>query len=92
MISGKAGDEAILPLDIFYKRTEGYIDDAIARATAAVQNKDTGKRGVSPHDTDNFGIWIDFIAFTNEFIIREPASARLNPSKTPHCQPWLRGS
>ena len=42
---GEAGDEAILPLDIFYKRTEGYIDDAIARATAAVQSKDTGKRG-----------------------------------------------
>ena len=32
---GEAGDEAILPLDIFYKRTEGYIDDAIKRATAA---------------------------------------------------------
>lgn len=42
---GEAGDEAILPLDIFYKRTEGYIDDAIARATAAVQNKGTGKQG-----------------------------------------------
>ncbi len=42
---GEAGDEAILPLDIFYKRTEGYIDDAIARATAAVQSSDTGKRG-----------------------------------------------
>ena len=38
---------------------------------------------VSPHDTDNFGIWIDFIAFTNEFIIRDPADARLNLSKTP---------
>lgn len=42
---GEAGDEAILPLDIFYKRTEGYIDDAIAKATAAVQNKGTGKPG-----------------------------------------------
>lgn len=41
---GEAGDEAILPLDIFYKRTESYIDDAIARATAAVQNKDAGSR------------------------------------------------
>ena len=42
---GEAGDEAILPLDIFYRRTEGYIDDAIARATAAVQNMGTGKQG-----------------------------------------------
>lgn len=40
---GEAGDEAILPLDIFYKRTEGYIDDAIARAIAAVGN--AGIRG-----------------------------------------------
>ena len=42
---GEAGDEAILPLDIFYKRTEGYIDDAIARATAAVQ----GRNGSGGH-------------------------------------------
>ena len=42
---GEAGDEAILPLDIFYKRTEGYIDDAIARATAAVQGQQSGGRG-----------------------------------------------
>ena len=41
---GEAGDEAILPLDIFYKRTEGYIDDAIARATAAAKGAG-GSRG-----------------------------------------------
>ena len=42
---GEAGDEAILPLDIFYKRTESYIDDAIARATAAAKAADSGSRG-----------------------------------------------
>lgn len=42
---GEAGDEAILPLDIFYKRTESYIDDAIARATAAAQGQQSGGRG-----------------------------------------------
>ena len=43
---GEAGDEAILPLDIFYKRTEAYIDDAIARTRAAVQTDgNTGSRG-----------------------------------------------
>lgn len=42
---GEAGDEAILPLDLFYKRTESYIDDAIARATAAVQEAGGGKTG-----------------------------------------------
>ena len=41
---GEAGDEAILPLDIFYKRTEKYIDDAIARATAAVKGANDGRR------------------------------------------------
>ena len=40
---GEAGDEAILPLDMFYKRTEAYIDDAIARATAAATGG--GSRG-----------------------------------------------
>ena len=38
---GEAGDEAILPLDIFYKRTERYIDDAIERATAAAKSGDS---------------------------------------------------
>ena len=42
---GEAGDEAILPLDMFYKRTEAYIDDAIARATAAVTSGQQGSRG-----------------------------------------------
>lgn len=42
---GEAGDEAILPLDIFYKRTESYIDEAIARATAAAKAADSGSRG-----------------------------------------------
>lgn len=42
---GEAGDEAILPLDIFYRRTEGYIDDAIARATAAAKGTEQGSRG-----------------------------------------------
>lgn len=41
---GEAGDEAILPLDIFYKRTESYIDDAIARATAAAKGENGGSR------------------------------------------------
>lgn len=41
---GEAGDEAILPLDIFYKRTEGYIDEAIARATAAAKGAGDGSR------------------------------------------------
>ena len=40
---GEAGDEAILPLDMFYKRTEAYIDDAITRATAAATGG--GSRG-----------------------------------------------
>lgn len=42
---GEAGDEAILPLDMFYKRTEAYIDDAIARTTAAVTSGQQGSRG-----------------------------------------------
>ena len=41
---GEAGDEAILPLDIFYRRTEGYIDDAIARATAAAKGSSDSSR------------------------------------------------
>ncbi len=38
------GEGKNVPLDILYKRTEGYIDDAIAREVA-VQSKDTGKYG-----------------------------------------------
>ena len=41
---GEAGDEAILPLDIFYRRTEGYIDDAIARATVAAKGSSDSSR------------------------------------------------
>ena len=41
---GEAGAEAILPLDIFYKRTEGYIDETIARATVAAKGESDGSR------------------------------------------------